>query len=80
MSAFGHIYVDFVCVSRKRKMAAVNNQQALYPNLNASSQKKETKKNEFEQKKIRQNMGKTNECIKSRTWGFSYNLPARSSY
>ena len=24
MSAFGHIYVDFVCVSRKRKMAAVN--------------------------------------------------------
>ena len=24
MSAFGHIYVDFVCVSRKIKMAAVN--------------------------------------------------------
>ena len=24
MSAFGHIYVDFVCVSRKRKIAAVN--------------------------------------------------------
>ena len=24
MSAFGHIYADFVCVSRKSKMTAVN--------------------------------------------------------
>ena len=77
MSAFGHIYVDFVCLKKKKNGSC---QQALHLNLNASSQKKETKKNEFEQKKIQQNMGKTNECIKSRTWGFSYNLPAWSSY